>query len=133
MDIVIKRIFKGPQYTIGRMSLDGQYFCDTLEDVVQPAGEKVPGKTAVPAGKYAVILNASPRFGRVLPLLLDVPGFQGVRIHAGNTAADTQGCILVGFNQIKGRLVASRSMEKRLCEKLLAAVRDGENIGLEIK
>lgn len=133
MDIGIKRIFKGPEYTIGRLSLDGKYFCDTLEDTVRAAGEKLPGQTAIPQGKYKVILNASPRFKRVLPLLLDVPGFTGVRIHAGNSAADTEGCILVGFNQIKGRLTASRATLDRLCEKLLAAVQNGENIWLEIK
>ncbi len=133
MDIEIKRIFTGPEYTIGRLSLNGRYFCDTLEDSVRAPGEKIPGKTAVPAGRYKVVMNASPRFGRVLPLLADVPGFTGVRIHAGNTAADTQGCILVGFNQIKGRLTASRATEKRLCEKLLPAAQAGEDVCLEIK
>ena len=119
MNIVIKRIFCGENYSIGRLFLDGKYFCDTLEDTVRPAGVKVPGQTAVPAGTYGLKLNKSPRFGRVIPLLVEVPGFTGVRIHAGNCAADTEGCILVGFNQIKGRLVVSRATEKRLCEKLL--------------
>jgi len=122
MRVKIKRIFKGPAYTVGRLSLDGKYFCDTLEDRVRPAGEKVPGQTAVPAGRYRVALTKSPRFGRVLPLVLNVPGFSGVRIHAGNSAADTEGCILVGFNQVKGRLVASRATLARLLEKLTTAV-----------
>lgn len=125
MNITVKRIFKGPEYTIGRLSLDGKYFCDTLEDRVRTNGEKVRGLTAIPAGNYEVILNWSPRFKGVLPLVLDVPGFSGVRIHAGNSAEDTEGCILVGFNQVKGRLAASRAALGRLLEKLLAAVKAG--------
>ena len=119
MKITINRIFKGAEYTIGRLALDGKYFCDTLEDRVRTNGEKVRGQTAIPAGNYEVILNWSPRFKRVLPMVLDVPGFSGVRIHAGNCAEDTEGCVLVGFNQVKGRLVASRHTLERMMEKLL--------------
>lgn len=133
MQITINRIFKGTEYTIGRLALDGKYFCDTLEDRVRPSGEKVRGTTAIPAGNYEVILNWSPRFKRALPMVLDVPGFSGVRIHAGNCAADTEGCVLVGFNQVKGRLVASRPTLARLMEKLLAAVKAGGKIWLEIR
>lgn len=133
MQIKINRIFKGAEYTIGRLVLDGKYFCDTLEDRVRTNGEKVRGETAIPAGNYEVILNWSPRFKRALPMVLDVPGFSGVRIHAGNCAADTEGCVLVGFNQVKGRLVASRPTLERMMEKLLAAVKAGSKIWLEIK
>ena len=133
MNIVIKRIFCGENYSIGRLFLDGKYFCDTLEDTVRPAGVKVPGQTAVPAGMYGLELNKSPRFGRVIPLLVEVPGFTGVRIHAGNCAADTEGCILVGFNQIKGRLVGSRATEKRLCEKLQEVADKGEKLEITIE
>lgn len=133
MNIVIKRIFCGENYSIGRLFLDGKYFCDTLEDTVRPAGVKVPGQTAVPAGTYRLELNKSPRFGRVIPLLVEVPGFTGVRIHAGNCAADTEGCILVGFNQIKGRLVGSRATEKRLCEKLQEVADKGEKLEITIE
>lgn len=133
MQIKINRIFKGTEYTIGRLELDGKYFCDTLEDRVRPSGEKVRGETAIPAGNYEVILNWSPRFKCVLPMVLDVPGFSGVRIHAGNCAADTEGCVLVGFNQAKGRLVASRPTLERLMEKLLDAVKAGGKIWLEIR
>lgn len=133
MQIKINRIFKGAEYSIGRLALDGKYFCDTLEDRVRTNGEKVRGETAIPAGNYEVILNWSPRFKCVLPMVLDVPGFSGVRIHAGNCAADTEGCILVGFNQVKGRLVASRPTLARLMEKLLADVQAGSKIWLEIR
>lgn len=133
MDIAIKRIYKGAEYTIGRLSIDGKYFCDTLEDTVRAPGVKVRGKTAVPAGRYRVVLTLSPRFKRILPLLVDVPNFEGVRIHPGNTAEDTEGCLLVGFNQVKGKVVASRATFQKLFEKLWAADRAGEEIWTEIK
>lgn len=133
MHIVLTRKFKRPLYTIGTLAVDGEYFCDTLEDPVRPAGQKVPGQTAVPAGVYEAVLTLSPRFKRVLPLLLDVPGFTGVRIHAGNTAEDTQGCILVGWNTEKGRITSSRLTEDALVTRLKRAQDEGEKIYLEIK
>lgn len=133
MDIAIKRIYKGAEYTVGRLSIDGKYFCDTLEDTVRAPGVKVRGKTAVPAGRYRVVLTESPRFKRILPLLVDVPNFEGVRIHPGNTAKDTEGCLLVGFNQVKGKVVASRETFQKLFEKLWAADQAGEEIWTEIK
>lgn len=133
MDIAIKRIYKGAEYTIGRLSIDGKYFCDTLEDTVRSPGVKVRGKTAVPAGRYRVVITESPRFKRILPLLVDVPNFEGVRIHPGNTAEDTEGCLLVGFNQVKGKVVASRATFQKLFEKLWAADRAREEIWTEIK
>lgn len=96
-------------------------------------GVKVRGKTAVPAGRYRVVLTESPRFKRILPLLVDVPNFEGVRIHPGNTAEDTEGCLLVGFNQVKGKVVASRATFQKLFEKLWAADQAGEEIWTEIK
>ena len=133
MDIAIKRIYKGAEYTVGRLSIDGKYFCDTLEDAVRAPGVKVRGKTAVPEGRYRVVLTESPRFKRILPLLVDVPNFEGVRIHPGNTAEDTEGCLLVGFNQVKGKVVASRATFQKLFEKLWAADQAGEEIWTEIK
>ena len=133
MHIVLTRKFKRPLYTIGTLAVDGEYFCDTLEDPVRPAGQKVPGQTAVPAGVYEAVLTLSPRFKRVLPLLLDVPGFTGVRIHAGNTAEDTQGCILVGWNTEKGRITSSRLTEDALVTRLKRAQDEGEKIYVEIK
>lgn len=86
MKITVKRTFKGEKYTIGHMYLDGKYFCDTLEDVVRPDGTKVYGQTAIPAGKYPCQLTYSPRFKKILPHIMNVPNFEGVRIHAGNYA-----------------------------------------------
>lgn len=80
--------------TIGEMWIDGKFECYTLEDAIRK--EKVYGMTAIPAGTYKVVINMSNRFKRLLPLLIDVPGFEGVRIHPGNSHLNTEGCILVG-------------------------------------
>lgn len=107
MKIEVKRIFKGTEYTIGKLYIDGAYFCDTLEDVVRE--KKIDGITAIPAGEYKVKKTFSPRFGKKLPEVLNVFGFSGVRIHAGNTAKDTDGCILLGLNKVKGQVINSRN------------------------
>lgn len=129
MNLTLNRIFNGLDYTIGKLYIDGQYFCDTLEDPVRtlPAccpntsegipcacPEKVYARTAIPAGTYKISLRYSPRFKRVLPLLHDVPHFQGVLIHSGNDADDTAGCILVGSNKAKGKVLESRAASDRL-------------------
>lgn len=106
LKLKLDRVFKGPDYTIGKLYVDGRYFADTLEDAVREV--KIPGKTAIPAGTYAVVYNMSKRFKKMMPLLLNVPGFEGVRIHAGNTAGDTDGCILVGKNSVKGEVRYSK-------------------------
>lgn len=132
MNIELTRKYKRPTYTIGSLAVDGLPFCDTLEDPVRPRGVKITGDTAVPAGVYEVMLTYSPRFKRVLPLLLDVPCFEGVRIHAGNTAADTAGCILVGFNRERGRVLDSRRTEAALVQKMQMRAAAGEKIYLKI-
>lgn len=107
MKITLKRNFKGPDYTIGKLYIDGHYFCDTLEDTVRKV--KIAGKTAIPAGTYKVKKTMSPRFKKILPEILNVPNFTGVRIHAGNTAADTDGCLLLGLNKEKGKVLCSQN------------------------
>ena len=116
MKLTLKRIFKGENYTIGKLHIDGEYFCDTLEDAIRDI--KVYDETAIPAGSYKVTITLSPRFRRWLPLLHDVPNFEGVRIHRGNTAEDTHGCILVGQNKIKGQVVNSAYTEIELMKRL---------------
>lgn len=96
MKITLNRILLGTVATIGEMSVDDEYICDTLEDRVRPTGEKVYGETAIPAGTYTVVLSYSPRFKKILPEIKNVPNFTGIRIHTGNDAGDTEGCILVG-------------------------------------
>jgi hypothetical protein len=106
------RKYKKKNYTIGHLYYDGVYFCDTIEDAVRT--EKIKHKTAIPAGTYIVQTTYSERFQRWMPQLMNVPGFAGIRIHNGNTAADTSGCILVGENRLKGRLIYSKSTFLRL-------------------
>lgn len=118
MKLTVKRTFKGNAYTIGKLYIDGRYFCDTLEDVVRPIGVKVYGQTAIPAGQYDCELTYSPRFKRILPLLKNVPNFEGVRIHSGNTASDSEGCILVGENKVKGKVLNSRVTLQKLLDIL---------------
>jgi hypothetical protein len=96
MELTLNRIFLGSSATIGELLINDKHFCDTLEDRVRPEGEKVYGKTAIPEGTYEVKLTHSPRFKKILPEILNVPNFSGIRIHTGNSSKDTEGCILVG-------------------------------------
>ena len=116
MKIKVDRIYKGESYTIGKMYLNGEYFCDTLEDAIRPV--KIPNETAIPAGIYKVEVTYSPRFKRNLPLLVDVPNYTGIRIHNGSNNDHTSGCILVGFNTSKGKLTDSRKISDQLTNLL---------------
>lgn len=89
---------RGDRNIIGDLFIDGEFFCYTLEDERRADGVKVYGETAIPTGTYNVKLTKSNRFKRLMPLLIDVPLFSGIRIHGGNTSKDTLGCILVAFN-----------------------------------
>lgn len=96
MELKLNRIFLGSSATIGELYVDGEHIADTLEDRVRPEGEKVYGKTAIPEGTYEMVLSYSPRFKKILPEILNVPNFTGIRIHCGNSSADSSGCVLVG-------------------------------------
>lgn len=135
MKIEVKRIFKGEEYTIGKMYVNGEYFCDTLEDRVRDIETegKVYAKTAIPSGEYKVIVKQSPKFGRMLPRLLDVPYFEGILIHRGNTHQDTAGCILIGENRIKGKVINSTKYEERLTALCHVAQLKGEEIIILIR
>lgn len=114
MELVLRRKFKGTQYTIGDLSVNGKFFCNVIEDVVRPEGIKIYGETAIPYGKYKVVMRYSPKYQKVLPLLLDVPNFTGIRIHSGNTQLDSLGCLIVGENKVKGRVINSRKTMDKL-------------------
>lgn len=134
MKLKVERLYFKPDYTIGKLYLDGKYFCDTLEDRVRDLTNerKVPGQTAIPAGHYEVVVNISPRFRRKLPRLVNVPGFDGILIHRGNTVEDTAGCILVGENRERGKVINSTRYELQLTEILERAQEMGEDITIQI-
>jgi len=126
---VIRQIL-GDEATIGEMFIDGAHFCFTCEDAVR--SKKIKGVTAIPAGTYKVIMTFSNHFQKVLPLLVDVPNYEGVRIHSGNTAADTEGCILVGLTHTDTEVQQSRDAMAQLMPKLNDAFHNNEEITLEI-
>jgi hypothetical protein len=123
----------GVSCTIGEMYVDSEFRCFTLEDVVRPAGEKVYGETAIPPGSYRVDITHSPHFGRDLPLLIGVHNFDGVRIHPGNTAADTKGCILVGLGKTENTITQSRLAFDSLFAEIRDAIQQGEAVWIEVK
>lgn len=119
MQITIKRLHKTNTSTIGELLIDGIFECYTLEDIERDV--KIKAETAIPKGTYKVIINQSNRFKRLMPLLLKVPNFEGVRIHAGNTNHDTEGCILVGRTRSKDFIGQSRKAYDKLFKKMQAA------------
>lgn len=131
MDLFLKRAPSTAACTLGRLYVNDVFECFTLEDVVRQ-GPKVRGKTAIPAGRYQVANTFSDRFQRYLPLLLNVPGFKGIRIHPGNTAADTLGCILVGETQGEDAIGNSRRAFNALFARLKAVERQ-EKIWITIE
>ena len=143
MELLLKRIYKGDKYTIGKLYIDGEWFCDTIEDKVRNLPKECPytskgrnctckgkvyGETAIPAGTYKVILSYSNRFKRVLPEILNVPHFLGIRIHRGNTEQDSAGCVILGENKVKGKVINSTPYEI----KLVKLLENQENITITI-
>jgi hypothetical protein len=133
MEIRVTREHYSPDYTIGRMLIDGRFECYTLEDGIRT--NKVYGETAIPVGRYPVTITHSPSFKRLLPLLENVPNFSGIRIHPGNSKVDTLGCILVGQGWTPGadRISASRLAFDALFPKIEAALRAGQSVVLTIE
>ena len=148
MELVLTRIAKRKTYTIGRLAIirevneeyktyeQEEYFCDTLEPTWRDyahGGRKIKGCSAIPEGRYAVVISFSPKMQKWLPILLGVPMFSGIRIHAGNTSNDTEGCILVGQNLKKGMVLNSNIWLKRLKVKIVEAKDKGEAVWITIK
>lgn len=143
MEIVLDRVYKKENYTIGKMFIDGIYFCDTLEDKdrglygfmseAELKKKKVYGKTAIPTGTYTVKMTYSTKFKKLMPLVDKVKAFDGIRIHAGNTADDSLGCILVGKNKAVGKVLESRDTFSKLYKKIENAWNKHEEITLRIK
>ena len=120
MRIEVKRLHKTQNSTIGELTIDGKFECYTLEDTEREF-VKIKGETAISKGTYKVIINESNRFKRLLPLLIGVPNFEGVRIHAGNSNHDTEGCILVGQNRSVDYITKSRKAFDSLFKKMQKA------------
>ena len=131
MDIKVTRNVFTEESTLGEMTVGGVHECFTLEDRARQ-GPKIPGATAIPMGTYRVIIDHSNRFGRYMPHILDVPGFEGIRIHSGNVAADTEGCILLGTQKARDRIVDSRAAFAAFFAKLSAALANGEAVAITI-
>lgn len=121
MNLELKRRWLTDKSTIGELLIDGAHECYVLEDKVRQHEPLVRGSTAIPFGRYGVVITHSPRFNRDLPLLVGVPGFEGVRIHPGNVAADTEGCLLPGLTWGSDRVNDSRQAFDALFAKLKAA------------
>ena len=153
MKLKVYRKYRKEAYTIGELYIDGVFFCDTLEDkdrglrqtddLARIKAVKVPSETAIPVGRYNVSMDVqSPKYSGVafyrdlcggrVPRVMDVPGFEGILIHAGNTAADTAGCLLVGRNKAKGKVLESKATFTCLYKLMKAAHDAGEDITLEI-
>lgn len=154
MELKVIRKAKTPEYTIGKLYIDGKLFSDTLEDcdrglrqdmpLEEIKAKKVYGKTAIPTGTYEIDMNTvSPKFkdrswakpyGGKLPRLVNVPGYEGVLIHVGNTSESTSGCLLVGKNSVKGMVTdSSKTFMSLMTKHLLPAKLRGEKITLTIE
>jgi len=145
MKLKLKRKFKGSEYTIGDLFIDGVFYANVLEDAVRvlkdlnhdgdfnDANEgKIFGRTAIPSGIYKVIITYSNHFKRDLPLLVDVYGYEGIRIHPGNDDGDTEGCLLIGKNDVKGKVTNSKFWTEGLITKIKSALDNKEEVTIEI-
>ena len=141
MKLTLKRIALRQTYTIGKLYLDDNYFCDTLEDTVRDLNKngkfdngekKVYAKTAIPYGTYEIKWTYSPRFKKYTPQLMNVPSFDGIRVHARSTPADTAGCILLGENKQVGKVLNSRVTINKFYQLIKEACSKGK-VTIEIK
>ena len=124
MRLTLMRIANRPTYCIGKLYIDGVYFCDTIEDTDRGLDDqmkeseilkkKVKGQTAIPTGTYNLFITWSPKYKKPMPLLENVKGYSGIRIHSGNTAKDTEGCLIVGKNKEVGKVLESRATYNKL-------------------
>lgn len=154
MELLLKRIARKATYTIGHLYIDGHFFCDTLEDtdrglsqdmsLSRITGVKVKGETAIPTGRYRLTVDkVSPKYSlkakwmqynkALMPRIEDVPGFVGILIHTGNKPKDTDGCVLVGENKIKGELIRSEETFKKLYPILVDAHKKGQQLYITVE
>lgn len=142
MELTVQRKYYKQKYTIGKLLIDGEYVCDTLEPPCFKTTEfmnvtfikkaKLNGFRAIPAGHYKIALEPSKRFGKLLPHILDVKGFSGVLIHSGNFPSDTSGCILPGWNRRKGMVCSSLSAMSIIMNRIKNAIKHGQNVYINV-
>lgn len=131
MELRLVRSQRDEDVTIGELYVDGEFQCFILEDAVRPV--KIPGQTAIPKGRYEILVTHSPRFGRPLPLLKAVPNYEGVRIHPGNYPTDTEGCLLPGEERGEKSVLRSRQAFENLYIKITKAIDDGQEVWITIE
>lgn len=141
MELLLERKYCKKEYTIGNLYINGVFYCNILEDPVRDfnkngifdCGEiKIKGSTAIPYGEYNIIVTYSPKFKRELPILLNVPAFDGIRIHRGNTNKDTEGCLLPGENKERGKVINSTKYELDLTNKIKTELSKGKKVKIKI-
>ena len=142
MELRLERKYRNNNYCIDKLYIDGKYFSDALEDPDRGLTDtmsleeikkiKIKGNTCIPYGTYNVTITYSPRFKRNLPLINNVKGFEGIRVHNGNTPQDSSGCVLLGFNKIKGQVIDSKVTVNKFIDIVQEALNKGEKVTITI-
>ena len=142
MELRLERKYRNNNYCIDKLYINGKYFSDVLEDPDRGLTDtmsleeikkiKIKGNTCIPYGTYNVTITYSPRFKKNLPLLNNVKGFDGIRIHSGNKPQDTEGCLLPGFNKVKGQVIDSRVTTDKLIAQIQQSLNKGEKVTITI-
>ena len=142
MELRLERKYRNNNYCIDKLYINGKYFSDVLEDPDRGLTDtmsleeikkiKIKGNTCIPYGTYNITITYSPRFKKNLPLLNNVKGFDGIRIHSGNKPQDTEGCLLPGFNKVKGQVIDSRVTTDKLIAQFQQALNKGEKVTITI-
>ena len=142
MELKLERKYRNNNYCIDKLYINGKYFSDVLEDPDRGLTDtmsleeikkiKIKGNTCIPYGTYNITITYSPRFKKNLPLLNNVKGFDGIRIHSGNKPQDTEGCLLPGFNKVKGQVIDSRVTTDKLIAQIQQALNKGEKVTITI-
>ena len=142
MELKLIRKYRCSNYCIDKLYINNEYFSDALEDPDRGLTDtmsleeikkiKIKGNTCIPYGTYNVTITYSPRFKKNVPLLNNVKGFDGIRIHSGNKPQDTEGCLLPGFNKVKGQVIDSRVTTDKLIAQIQQALNKGEKVTITI-
>ena len=142
MELKLIRKYRKTDYTIGILYINNEYFCEILEDTDRGLKDsmsleeikkiKIKDQTCIPYGKYQILMTYSPKYKKIMPLVNNVKGFEGIRIHSGNTNKDTSRCLLPGFNKIKGQVINSRGTFNKLYSLIQTAINNNEKVTIEI-